>query len=202
MRRHPVTPSRSGEPEAPTAVEAEGRAEAGPDRAALERLLEPVVSALGYELVTLELASERGGRILRLYIDTVPASFPVPEGRAPGEVGVNVDDCALVSRRVGAVLDERVEAGVDPLPGAYRLEVSSPGLFRPLAKRAHFEGARGERVRVVAREKIDGRRVFVGRLVAVDGSGEDAVVVVAVAEGERAVPLTEVAKANLEPVLD
>ncbi len=82
----------------------------------LIELLEPTIESMGYELVHMEFS----GSTLRLYID------------APG--GIEVDDCAQVSRQVSAIMD--VE---DPLKNAYNLEVSSPGLDRPLVKPAHFQ---------------------------------------------------------------
>lgn len=171
---------------------------AAPSADALLPIFEPLVTEAGYELVALELGSEQGAAILRMFIDTVPPSFPLPEGKQPGDVGVDVDDCAFVSRRVGTWLDEEVEAGRDPMPGAFRLEVSSPGLFRPLAKPAHYEAAVGERVRVKTREKLEGRRVFVGTLTAV----EEGRLTIDVDGTPYAVPVDAVARANLEPSFD
>lgn len=148
-------------------------------------IVEPVVEREGYELVELELSSDRQGAIVRLYVDTIPPSDATR--------GVTIEDCTHVSRRVGEALDAS-----EPVEGEYRLEVSSPGLFRPLTKPEHFERALGERVRVKTHEKLDGRRVFIGLLrrraedrLAVDVDG-------AVLE----VPLAQVARANLEPLLD
>lgn len=147
--------------------------------------IEPVVETEGYELVELELVSDAGGAIVRLYVDTVP---PSTEAR-----GVSIEDCTRVSRRVSELLDE-----TEVVPGGeYRLEVSSPGVFRPLTKPEHFERSIGARVRVKTHEKVGGRRVFVGTLhelspdrlvVEVDGTPFE-------------VPRATVAKANLEPVL-
>lgn len=109
----------------------------------LRGLLEPVLEAMGYELVCLERPA--GGGLLRLYIDA--------------EAGITVDDCEAVSRQVSGVLD--VE---DPLPGAYRLEVSSPGLDRPLVKPEHFERFSGARVKLRLIHPQQGRRRYKGRL--------------------------------------
>ena len=148
-------------------------------------LVEPVVAREGYEVLDVELVMERGRAILRLYIDTVPPSTP--------ERGVSVEDCTHVSRVVGDLLD--VE---DVVPGEYNLEVSSPGLFRPLTKPEHFARAMGERVRVKTYDKIHERRVFVGILTQ-HGDGHLTVNV----DGQPfEVPLDGVAKANLEPLLD
>jgi len=109
-------------------------------------LLEPGVSALGFELVDVELAGQGRQATLRVYIDS-------PEG-------VNVDDCAEVSRQLSALLD--VE---DPLPGGYTLEVSSPGLDRPLVTPAHYRRFAGALVKLTLARPLDGRRKFKGRLV-------------------------------------
>ena len=119
-------------------------------------LVEGVVATEGFELVDVEMTVDRGRSILRLFIDTIP----------PGtkERGVSVEDCSRISRVVGDLLD--VEA---PIESAYDLEVSSPGLFRPLTKAEHFDRALGERVKVKTFEKIEGRRVFTGKLTKREG---------------------------------
>ncbi|BAV34338.1 ribosome maturation protein RimP [Sulfuricaulis limicola] len=117
-------------------------------RADLRKLLEPGVSAMGFELVDVEMAGSHHSPTLRVYIDS-------PRG-------VNVDDCAKVSRQLSALLD--VE---DPLPGQYTLEVSSPGLDRPLVKPEDFRRFVGETVKVKMQQPVLGRRNFSGRLVEV-----------------------------------
>lgn len=148
-------------------------------------LVDSVVEREGYELVDTQFVTERGRAILRLFIDTIP----------PGtaERGVSVDDCTHVSRIVGDLLD--VE---DVIGGEYNLEVSSPGLFRPLTKPAHFERALGERVKVKTYAKVEDRRVFVGLLKAHDSTQ----LAIDVDGTEFTVPLAQVAKANLEPDLN
>ncbi len=134
-------------------------------RADLHRLLEPGVSALGFELVDVELLGQGRQATLRVYIDS-------PEG-------VDVDDCAKVSRQLSALLD--VE---DPLPGGYTLEVSSPGLDRPLVTPAHYRRFTGETVKLtLAQPLAGGRRKIKGRLVE---ATDDHVVVEA--EGVGGVP--------------
>ncbi|MGI9310235.1 MAG: ribosome maturation factor RimP [bacterium] len=121
------------------------------DAASLRDLLEPSVEALGYELVHLEFTARGRDNLLRAYID------------APG--GIRVDDCEAVSQRLSAVLD--VE---DPLQCAYQLEVSSPGLDRPLVTPAHFRRFAGRRARIVLRAGAHGhsRRRFCGELIEAD----------------------------------
>jgi len=133
-------------------------------RTELRRLLEPGVSALGFELVDIELLGQGRHATLRVYIDS-------PDG-------VNVDDCAAVSRQLSALLD--VE---DPLPGGYTLEVSSPGLDRPLLTPAHYRRFVGELVKLTLAQPRDGRRKFKGRLVE---AGDDHVVIET--EGAGGVP--------------
>lgn len=148
-------------------------------------LVDGVVANEGYELLDLDFVTERGRAILRLYIDTVPPSTP--------ERGVGVEDCTHVSRVVGDILD--VE---DAVPGEYNLEVSSPGIYRPLTKPEHFDRVVGERVKVKTFDKHDDRRVFVGTLTA-HGDGR---ITVEVDGQSYALALEQVAKANLEPLLD
>jgi ribosome maturation factor RimP len=126
-------------------------------REGLLRLLEPAIAAAGFELVELE-CDAHGGRLVRLYIER-PAGAGAAAAGGAGQGGVTVEDCATVSRRVGALLDAH-----DPIRAAYTLEVSSPGFDRPLRTRAHFERFRGSRVRVETLAPHDGRRRWTGRL--------------------------------------
>ncbi len=119
-------------------------------------LLEPLLVQLGYELVDVEWASAPRAGVLRLFID-----HPAGHG---GHIGI--EDCERVSREVSALLD--VE---DPVPGAYSLEVSSPGFDRVLRTPAHFGRFVGSRVRVELVAPRDGRRRYTGTLVAVRGDG-------------------------------
>jgi len=144
--------------------------------AALFELLEPGARALGFELVTLELTGKGHGTVLRVYID--------------GPDGVTVDDCADVSHQLSGILDLE-----DPIPGHYTLEVSSPGLDRPLAKREHFVRVVGETVNVRLRRPLNGRRRFVGTLRAVEA---DAVVVEVDGQDHR-LALDEIERAKLVP---
>jgi ribosome maturation factor RimP len=110
----------------------------------LHTMLEPGAEALGLELLAVEMAG-RDANILRVYIDS-------PKG-------ITVDDCAAASHQFSAILE--VE---DPISGKFNLEVSSPGLDRPLAKSSHFSQAVGERVKIRTRWPIEGRRRFTGVL--------------------------------------
>ncbi|MEJ2177604.1 MAG: ribosome maturation factor RimP [Gammaproteobacteria bacterium] len=144
----------------------------------LRALLEPSVESLGYELLHIEFAGS-GGNILRLYID------------APG--GIEIDDCESVSRQVSLILD--VE---DPVKNAYTLEVSSPGLDRPLVKPEHFQKFSGELAKIVMHTHVLGRRRFTGKLIEADDTQ-----VVLEADGESyELPYEQMESARLEPVFE
>ena len=122
----------------------------------LQDLLAPTALALGLELLGIEYLPQPGGSLLRLYID-------VPEAEA-SERSVGIDECEKMSREVSAVLD--VE---DPISGNYTLEVSSPGIERPLFTAAQFARFVGESAKVGLKLPQDGRRRLQGRIVAVEG---------------------------------
>lgn len=145
----------------------------------LEALLAPVVEAQGCELWGLEYAVHGRHSTLRIYIDT-------PNG-------VTLEDCERVSRQCSAVMD--VE---DPIASAYTLEVSSPGLDRPLYTQSQFERYVGSRVNVRLRAPYDGRRRFNGLLKGV----EEGDVVVQVDDTEYLLPLESIEKANVVPTFD
>lgn len=113
--------------------------------------LQTLVIAMGYEFVGLELQKQSRRRsVLRIYIDSTN--------------GVTLDDCTKVSRQVSAMLD--VE---DPIQGEYNLEISSPGLDRPLFEIAHYQRFIGSRVKVRLHSPLVDRRNFVGVLLRVEG---------------------------------
>lgn len=142
----------------------------------LTRLIEPAVEALGYELVLLEFSAGLSSGVLRLYIDH-------PEGIA-------LEDCESVSREIAALLD--VE---DPIQKAYQLEVSSPGMDRPLVKPEHFQRFAGEKVRVQLLAPVSGRKKLLGKLL-----GIEAGLVIVDVDGQRfEVPLNDIDRARLVP---
>lgn len=148
-------------------------------RTDLQDLLEPGAAALGYEVLDVEMTGGPGQGVLRVYID--------------GPNGISVDDCAAASGQFSAILD--VE---DPIPGQYTLEVSSPGLDRPLTRVRHFQAVVGREVRVKTDAAVAGRRRFRGPLQGVDDEGLDVLV-----DGETyRIPLSVVAKARLVPDYD
>lgn len=143
----------------------------------LKVLLEPAVTALGFELWGIEYLVRGRHRLLRVYID--------------GPEGINVDDCAAVSHQVSGVLD--VE---DPIPGEYTLEVSSPGLDRVLFEPGQYARYVGSLIVVRTQAPVAGRRRFRGRLKAVDAEGftlslDDG--------GDKSFGFADVDKAQVEP---
>ncbi|MDB2594418.1 ribosome maturation factor RimP [Porticoccaceae bacterium] len=143
----------------------------------LRQLLQPVIEALGCELWGLELQAGGKTKLLRIYID-----------RAGGAVGI--EDCERVSRQSSAVLD--VE---DVINGEYILEVSSPGMDRPLYELSQYEQFIGEDISLRLRFPYEGRRNFKGRLTGVDG---DEIIVVAT-DHEFLFPVEGIEKANVVP---
>ncbi len=145
-------------------------------QAKLSSLIAPAVEALGYELVGVEFRPGHRRSLVRVYIDA--------------EAGISLSDCERVSHQVSGILD--VE---DPIEGHYDLEVSSPGLDRPLFERRDFERFRGAKVRVKTTLPVAGRRNFTGVLTGCRG---EAVVIVDEGE-ERELPLSAIGTARLVP---
>ena len=142
-------------------------------------MCEPLIAAEGLELLDLEFLKEHGGWVLRLFIDK------------PGGV-VGVEECAIASRAVDKALD--VE---DIIPHEYSLEVSSPGLNRPLKKLGHYEKVKGQQVRLKTFAPLfePPRKNFLGTLSDVSS---DAVTVVVEGAGAFTIKLKDIARANLE----
>ena len=140
----------------------------------LSDLIEPVVEDFGLELVDLQFRREAPGWVLRLIIDS--------------EKGVSIDDCANVSRDVGHLLE--VE---DPIEQAYNLEVSSPGLDRPLKKEKDFVRCKGKKAKVVVREPIAGQNAFVGVIEGVQAGN----IILATEQGTIEIPFSTLKKARL-----
>jgi|TARA_Y100001968_G_scaffold157623_1_gene144007 ribosome maturation factor RimP len=142
----------------------------------LEALLVPVVEALGYSCWGIEYLSQGKHTLLRVYIDH-------PEG-------VSVEACAAVSRQASAVLD--VE---DPISGDYTLEVSSPGMDRPLFRLEQYAAYVGEQAKIRLRSPYEGRRNFQGVIRGVEGDE----VVLQVDDHEYLLPVDWIDKGNIIP---
>ena len=142
-------------------------------------LLMPVLVDLGYDLVECEITGSPRGRVLRLYIDT--------------EGGISIGDCERVSRSVGDVL-----AVENLLPFSYSLEVSSPGLNRPIRKREDFEKFKGSEIHLRTVLPIEGRSNYRGFLMGLDGDS----ILLSVDGKTHSISIDNVDKARLIPNSD
>ena len=142
----------------------------------LQDILTPVIEALGYECWGIEYISQGRHSVLRIYIDH--------------ENGILIEDCETVSRQLSAVMD--VE---DPISSEYTLEVSSPGMDRPLFTLPQFAAFVGEQVKIRLRSAVEERRNFQGLIRSV----EDQDVVVQMGEFEYLSPIDLIEKANILP---
>jgi ribosome maturation factor RimP len=142
----------------------------------VEALARKCASAHGLDVAWVELKRERGGWLLRVFLD-----------REEGSIGL--EDCQVVSERLSLLLD--VE---DPIDGSYTLEVSSPGLDRPLWRERDYRRFAGRKARLTTKEPVEGRRRFSGRLLGVEGEQ-----VVLEQDGKRqAIPLALLESGRLE----
>lgn len=144
------------------------------------KLLEPIIEGLGYEFVGAEYLPQGKHSILRIYIDKP-------------EEGITVDDCERVSRQVSSMLD--VE---DPIPGHYTLEVSSPGLDRPLFNPEHFERFIGHKIKLLLSVPVNDRRKMTVELKGISNN----VVSVVFEDEEIEFDFDNIEKAHLVPVFD
>jgi len=142
----------------------------------LTELIQPVVEGLGCELWGIERQSSGRSSTLKVYIDA--------------EVGVDIEDCARISRQLSSLLD--VE---EPLKGEYTLEVSSPGMDRRLFRQDQFEAFAGSKVRIQLKRSYEGQRKYSGLLKGVDGDE----VILGFDDEEILFPLEAIEKANVIP---
>ncbi|MGI5839585.1 MAG: ribosome maturation factor RimP [bacterium] len=144
----------------------------------VNRMAGPIATEQGLEVVEVSFRKEGGGWILRITIDK------------PG--GVDLDDCTDFSRALGEKLDE-----ADPIPYQYQLEVTSPGLDRPLKNEHDYQRFMEEMVDIHTFAPVGGKKTFTGRLLALS----DGQITLELSEGETvAIPLSDIAKANLHPI--
>ncbi|MCG8557305.1 MAG: ribosome maturation factor RimP [Proteobacteria bacterium] len=168
----------------------------------LRALLEPICSAHGVALFDVRARREPGGAVLRVLIERLPADHArSQQPEVARGAGITLDDCQAVSRDLSTLLD--VHADLIPL-ARYRLEVSSPGLDRPLFALEHFLRFVGSEVRLQTRQPIEGRRRFRGTIDAVDGTVIELGLVGPNARKRAAdrcdsvrIPFQEISKANL-----
>ncbi len=151
---------------------------ASPQVEKLRTIVAPPTEAAGYELVDVEWKHEQGGWVCRVFIDKTVAGEKISH-----------EDCERVSRELSAVLDV-----TDAIPQAYSLEVSSPGLDRPLRTLAHFRRFVGETAKVRLKEGVQGRRNYRGTILAAEND-----TITMDVDGQKFVlPLADLDKANLE----
>ncbi|KPK00245.1 MAG: ribosome maturation factor RimP [Desulfobacterales bacterium SG8_35] len=141
----------------------------------VEAVARPVLEELGLELLEVQYRREQSGWVLRLIIDR--------------QDGVTLDDCAAASREISQLLD--IEDFIDQ---AYNLEVSSPGLNRPLKNMADFQRFAGSMAKIKTMEPISGQHVFIGRIL----KAEEETIILEVGRKEVTIPFSQVSKARLE----
>lgn len=155
------------------------------DIARLTELIEPEANALGFELVRVKMMPSEAG-------DGGEALQVMAEDPATGQLVI--EQCAELSRRVSDVIDEREEAGEVLIPGAYHLEVSSPGIDRPLTRAKDFTDWAGHEARIVMTKGFDGQRTYKGELRGI----EDGTVLIADPKaGESRLPQDQIHSAKL-----
>ncbi|MBJ7441132.1 MAG: ribosome maturation protein RimP [Sphingopyxis sp.] len=148
----------------------------------LTAIIAPEAEAMGLSLVRVAFFGGESDPTLQVMAER-------PETRQ-----LTIDDCADLSRRISVQLDALEEAGKDPIEQAYRLEVSSPGIDRPLTRRSDFADWAGHEAKVTLKEKLNGRQRFNGLLVGIDG---DVVTILDKEEVEHKLPFEAIDTAKL-----
>lgn len=131
------------------------------DIALLTRLIEPEAKALGFDLVRVKMFGGKSDPTLQVMAER------------PETGQLTIDDCADLSRRISDRLDALEAEGRDPIEDAYRLEVSSPGIDRPLTRPQDYANWAGHEAKITLVEKIDNRKILTGDLVGIDGDPDD-----------------------------
>jgi ribosome maturation factor RimP len=151
------------------------------DEVALTALIEPEVEALGYTLVRVAMIGGTSDPTLQVMAER-------PETRQ-----LELGDCETISRRISEIFDALEAAGRDPIEGGYRLEVSSPGIDRPLTRRSDYSDWAGHEARLRFLAPIDGARQVSGTIQGVDGE----TIRIATTKGPREIPFESIASAKL-----
>ena len=151
------------------------------DTAAIARLIEPAVKELGFELVRVAMIGGTSDPTLQVMAER-------PDTRQ-----LTIDDCSDISRKLSDILDAEEAAGRDPIEGGYRLEVSSPGIDRPLTRRQDYDDWKGHEARLKLAETLQGAKQVSGFIEGIDGD----IVSVATPKGLREVPFESIASAKL-----
>ena len=151
------------------------------DIAAIARLIEPTVKELFFYIVRVAMIGGKSDPTLQIMAER-------PDTRQ-----LTIDDCADISRRLSELLDAEEAAGRDPIEGGYRLEVSSPGIDRPLTRRADFADWAGHEARIKYAEPVDGAKQVSGIIEGISGD----TIRVATPKGERQIAFANIASAKL-----
>ena len=151
------------------------------DTAAIARLIEPAVKELGFDLVRVAMIGGTSDPTLQVMAER-------PDTRQ-----LTIDDCSEISRQLSDILDALEAEGRDPIEGAYRLEVSSPGIDRPLTRRADFADWAGHEARIKYAEPVDGAKQVSGIIEGISGD----TIRVATPKGERSIDFANIASAKL-----
>ena len=146
------------------------------DTVALSRVIEPEVEALGYRLVRVAMIGGTSDPTLQVMAES------------PGTRQLKLEDCEQISRRISEVLDEK-----DPIDGSYRLEVSSPGIDRPLTRRSDYSDWAGHEARLKLEETLAGAKQLSGTIKGIEGD----TVLLATPKGDREIPFESIASAKL-----
>lgn len=146
---------------------------------AVERLGGPLAEELGYELVALEYRKEGPDWVLRCFIDS--------------PTGIGINECQHFSEALGKLLDEK-----DPIPGSYLLEVSSPGIERPLKKDKDFTRFCGKKIELTLHQAMNGQKVYQGELLGLVSGETEPMIRLQLADQVVDFPRTKVAKAQLK----
>lgn len=153
------------------------------DTAALNRLLEPEIEDLGYRLVRVAFIGGKSDPTLQIMAEK------------PSTRQLDLSDCEVISRRLSDTLDKLEAQGRDPIEGGYRLEVSSPGIDRPLTRLADYDDWKGHEARITLSEPLNGRKQFSGDLA---GTGEGETVHLSGKDGQDyAIPFASIHSAKL-----
>ena len=148
----------------------------------LTALVAPLTEALGFDLVRVRLFGGKGDLTLQVMAER------------PATRQLTIDDCAALSRSISDRLDALEAEGRDPISEEYRLEVSSPGIDRPLTRLKDFADWDGHEARIVLSSPIDGRKVLTGLLKGVEG---DIITIYVATKGEMEVPFSQIGTAKL-----
>ncbi|HVF36827.1 MAG TPA: ribosome maturation protein RimP [Sphingomicrobium sp.] len=151
------------------------------DTAAISRLIEPAAKALGFELVRVAMIGGTSDPTLQVMAER-------PDTRQ-----LNLSDCEALSRKLSEILDAEEAAGRDPIEGGYRLEVSSPGIDRPLTRRQDYADWAGHEARIKLGETLAGAKQLSGTIEGIDGD----IVRLATPKGAREIPFESIASAKL-----